>query len=202
MKLGYREGVDFLSHFLKSKNNSDRTVLAICGGSCSGKSSLARDVLAQVGTKRVTLIPVDSYSKGISEQTDAIEFDSPQSYDIPLLTKHVNSITNGAVEIALPVYDAKISSRRGYSNILISNLVIIEGLYAIQPQFLEAINLPVFIDTTENIMTERRVYRSAELYGTDRVTILKKMKNVVLPNYRKNIYPLKRFASVVISNNI
>ncbi|MCI5224749.1 MAG: hypothetical protein D3924_19300, partial [Candidatus Electrothrix sp. AR4] len=93
---------DLLKAIESSPNKT--LLIAICGGSCSGKTSLG-NYLAALNIGKV--LPMDAYYKPISaiqEYADGIPaFDAPEAFALQRLTQDLNSVRNGK-HIELPVY--------------------------------------------------------------------------------------------------
>src|SRR5688500_11117311 len=91
-------------------------VIGIAGGSGSGKTTVAQEILQRVGRERIAFLQHDSYYKDLSglppTQRAQINFDHPNSLETELLIQHVASLRDGkAVEV--PIYDFSTDRRTG-----------------------------------------------------------------------------------------
>jgi len=64
-------------------------VIGIAGGSGSGKTTVAQEVLARVGAEKISFLPHDAYYKDFGNlsfsQRSSINFDHPDSLETDLL---------------------------------------------------------------------------------------------------------------------
>ena len=82
-------------------------LIGICGGTCSGKTQLARALLKCLGNK-AACISADSYYKDLAHLSKAervqVNFDHPDSIDWELLGEHLGLLKNGG-SVQVPEYD-------------------------------------------------------------------------------------------------
>ena len=75
-------------------------IVGICGGTGSGKTTIARKLFENLGNERVALLEQDSYYKDLSDisfqKRQKENFDHPDSIDYDLLTKHLKKISQRA----------------------------------------------------------------------------------------------------------
>src|SRR5690349_19060390 len=99
-----------------NRNMSHNTplVIGIAGGSGSGKTTVAQEILKRVGTQRIAFLQQDSYYKSLSglpqAQRVAINFDHPNSIETELLIRHITSLRNNK-PVEVPIYDFATDSR-------------------------------------------------------------------------------------------
>src|SRR5512142_2111198 len=92
----------------------DPLVIGIAGGSVSGKTTVAQEILQRVGPDRIAFLQHDSYYKDLSglppAQRAEVNFDHPNSLETDLLISHIGCLRDGkAVEV--PIYDFSTHSR-------------------------------------------------------------------------------------------
>ena len=82
-------------------------VIAVCGGTGSGKSHLSKKIINQFNKYKVEYLCLDSYYKNYKDLNFAerceINFDHPDSIDFELFYQHLKSLKDGN-EIYCPVY--------------------------------------------------------------------------------------------------
>jgi uridine kinase len=90
-------------------------VIGIAGGSGSGKTTVAQELLQRVGPDKIAYLQHDSYYKDLSglppAQRISVNFDHPNSLDSDLLIKHVEGLLNNQ-PAEVPIYDFATHSRR------------------------------------------------------------------------------------------
>ena len=74
-------------------------VIGIAGGSGSGKTTVAQEILQRVGPDRIAFLQHDSYYKDLSglppAQRAEVNFDHPNSLETELLTQHIACLRDG-----------------------------------------------------------------------------------------------------------
>ncbi|KAF6773138.1 hypothetical protein AHF37_07659 [Paragonimus kellicotti] len=94
----------------------DSFVIGICGGSASGKTTVAREIIERLDVQWVSLLSMDSYYRALSADERQMvaagnyNFDHPNSFDIDLLRDHLERLRKGK-SIEVPEYDFKTHSR-------------------------------------------------------------------------------------------
>ena len=83
-------------------------ILGVAGGTGSGKTTVAREILDAVGADRIAFLAQDNYYRDVEwanpEQLLTHNFDHPDAIDTPLLVEHLPALKQGRA-IELPVYD-------------------------------------------------------------------------------------------------
>jgi len=78
-------------------------VIAIAGGSGSGKTTVANVILEKVGADRIAYLPHDAYYRDLTNlplpQRMQINFDHPDSLETDLLVQHVQMLNHGGLWI-------------------------------------------------------------------------------------------------------
>ena len=123
-------------------------VIGICGGSCSGKTTLARELSVYLGNKRVLVIDQDSYYRPDyfkGDHSNLPNFDHPNAIDSKLLAKHLLDLKQKR-DISKPVYDFSTHSRLGKINRKRTHkFVIVEGTLIFQyPELRKLIDLKIY----------------------------------------------------------
>src|SRR5438874_12604494 len=91
-------------------------LIGVCGGTGSGKSTIANKIIAGVGSEQVLFLQQDAYYLDLSELPlpvrHQVNFDHPDAIDFPLLIKHTSALLNGEA-IQQPVYNFADHTRTG-----------------------------------------------------------------------------------------
>lgn len=107
-------------------------IIAVAGGSCSGKTTLSRHLQHRIGTSHCLLIRQDDYYHDIRTReasgNELPNFDVPEALDFDQLVKDVSALKAGE-PVALPNYDFTTHQRRHPSQpIKPRPFIIIEGI--------------------------------------------------------------------------
>ena len=136
-------------------------VIAIAGGTGSGKTTVANVIIERVGTEHIAYLPHDAYYKDLTNLPEAqraqINFDHPNSLDTEMLIEHVRKMKAG-LPIEHPVYDFKTHSRTDQTIPLQPQpIVIVEGiLIFVEPTLRNLFDVKIFVDTPPDIRFIRR----------------------------------------------
>lgn len=84
--------------------------LGICGGSASGKTTVAEKIIESLGVPWVTLLSMDSFYKVLNEKQHEIadrneyNFDHPDAFDFDLLILTLQRLKEGR-KVEVPIYN-------------------------------------------------------------------------------------------------
>lgn len=111
-------------------------VIGLCGGSASGKTTVANKIIEQLGVPWVCMLSLDSFYKVLNaEQHEAAKrneynFDHPDSFDHDLAATILKKLKEGK-SVQIPIYDFKSHSRlEQKKNLYGANVIIFEGIMA------------------------------------------------------------------------
>jgi len=178
-------------------------VIGIAGGSGSGKTTVAQEILQRVGPSRIAFLQHDSYYKDLSglppTQRAEVNFDHPESLETGLLAKHIASLLdNQSVEV--PVYDFSTHSRTDQTfNVQPRPVILVEGiLLFVEPALREMFDVKIFVDTDADIRFIRRLERDITERGRTTQSVIKQYLTTVRPMHLEFVEPSKRYADVII----
>lgn len=180
-------------------------IIAIAGGSGSGKSTFALKILDTLGAANCAILAQDHYYHDQSHHFDGdggkVNFDHPESLDFDLLEKHIQALCRGD-SIEVPIYDFATHERqRSTQHFETRPLIIVEGtLLLTQKSLLPYFDLSYFIDTPESVRFERRLKRDTLERGRSAEGVKKQFEAQVKPMHDMFVEPSKKFASHVIKN--
>lgn len=175
-------------------------ILGVSGGSCSGKTTLARALTELLGAERCALIYQDSYyidqSHRFREDGGEVNFDHPDSLEFSLLAKHLDELRGGR-SVEVPIYDFVTHTRSGRTQTLASRpVVIVDGtLILSQPAVRERLDASVFVEADEELRFSRRKERDTRERGRALEGVVKQFRNHVKPMHDLFVEPSKGFAS-------
>lgn len=184
------------------KKTKARLIL-IGGGTCSGKTTIAKAIAKRIYGLKYVIISHDNYYKDLShlkhEDAMRINFDHPDSIDTPYLVQDVKQMLKGKA-VNVPEYSF-ITHTRSEGKLCIANadLVILEGIFALYyPELIKLSDLKIFVDTDDDIRLTRRIQRDILDRGFDVETVLLQYLETVKPSHEAFIVPSKKNADVII----
>jgi len=182
-------------------NTDSPQVLAIAGGSCSGKSTLAAYLRDYVGADICRIIRQDDYYHDIRERggSPMVNFDIPEALDFDLLRNNLLAFKRGE-SVALPNYDFTTHQRRTPSEPRRPRpLIIVEGILLLdQPILREVFDHSVFMRCAPELRLSRRLERDTTERGRARDDVLRQFHDQVEPAHQTHVRPSQSFADLVI----
>jgi len=178
-------------------------VIGIAGGSGSGKTTVATNILQRVGPENIAFLQHDSYYKDLSGlppvQRAEINFDHPNSLETDLLIQHVAALRDGmAVEV--PIYDFS-TDRRTADTVTLKprNVIIVEGILIFtEAELRKMLDVKIYVDTDADLRFIRRLERDISERGRTTESVIKQYLNTVRPMHLEFVEPSKRYADIII----
>ena len=178
-------------------------IIGICGGTGSGKTTVANRIHESVSASEVVFIQQDSYYRNLTDlpldYRHIANFDHPDALDNDLLVNHVRRLKAGEA-VELPLYDFKTHTRMNETrHVDPQPIVIVEGIliYA-DPRLLEQMDIKVFVDTPDDIRFIRRLRRDLAERGRTIESVIEQYIATVRPMHMQFVEPSKRHADVII----
>uniref|UniRef100_A0A3B3UK08 Uridine-cytidine kinase n=1 Tax=Poecilia latipinna TaxID=48699 RepID=A0A3B3UK08_9TELE len=180
-------------------------VIGLCGGSASGKTTVANKIIEALDVPWVVLLSMDSFYKVLNKEEQELaakneyNFDHPDAFDFELLITVLRKLKKGK-SIKVPVYDFTSHSRRKeWKTVYGANVVIFEGILAFaNKELLKLLDMKVFVDTDSDIRLIRRLKRDVSQRGRDINGIIKQYNKFVKPAFEQYIEPTVQVADIVV----
>ncbi|XP_054617745.1 uridine-cytidine kinase-like 1 isoform X4 [Dunckerocampus dactyliophorus] len=180
-------------------------VIGLCGGSASGKTTVANKIIEALDVPWVVLLSMDSFYKVLDEDQQELaakneyNFDHPDAFDFELLVSVLRKLKKGK-SIKVPVYDFTSHCRRKeWKTVYGANVVIFEGILAFaNKELLKLLDMKVFVDTDSDIRLIRRLKRDVSQRGRDIGGIIKQYNKFVKPAFEQYIEPTVPLADIVV----
>jgi len=178
-------------------------IIGICGGTGSGKTTVANRILQSVSANEVAFIQQDSYYRNLDQMPldirQRVNFDHPDALDNDLMVEHVRALKAGQA-VDLPIYDFKNHARRRETLRVEPKLItIVEGILIFaETRLLEEMDIKVFVDTPDDIRFIRRLRRDIAERGRTADSVIEQYLATVRPMHMQFVEPSKRCADVII----
>ena len=178
-------------------------VVALAGGTGSGKTTVARAVASSAGANRVALLPQDAYYRAQHDVPLAVRrrtnYDEPAAFDTPLLIEHVDALVAGE-PIERPVYDFSIDDRSAETVPLQPRpVLIVEGILVLHdPELRERLGLKVFVDAPPDERFIRRLERDVNDRGRSAQNVIDQYRGTVKPMHDLYVEPTKQHADLIL----
>lgn len=184
-------------------NHPNPLVIGIAGGSGSGKTTVAQEILQRVGPERIAFLQHDSYYKDLSglppAQRIEVNFDHPHSLETDLLIQHIASLRDGE-SVEVPIYDFSTHSRTSQTfTVQPRRVILVEGILIFTEATLrDMFDVKIFVDTDSDIRFIRRLERDITERKRTTESVIKQYQSTVRPMHMEFVEPSKRYADVII----
>lgn len=178
-------------------------IIGICGGTGSGKTTIARAIVDAVGAERVVLVEQDSYYRNLSDmpldERHQANFDHPDSIDSDMMVNHLVRLKQG-LTVEMPLYDFVTHTRSDRIEVIEPRpVVIVEGILIFaESRVLDLLDVRVFVDTPDDIRLMRRLRRDINERGRTFERTLEQYERTIRPMHFEFVEPSKRHADIII----
>lgn len=180
-------------------------VIGICGGSASGKTTVARKIIEALNVPWVTLLSMDSFYKVLNEEQHKLadenqfNFDHPDAFDFELLIETLKKLKEGK-RVEVPIYNFVTHSReKRFKFMYGANVIIFEGILCFtNKELLNMMDMKIFIDTDSDIRLARRLQRDITDRGRDLEGCLAQYERFVKPSFDHYIAPSMVHADIIV----
>ena len=178
-------------------------IIGICGGTGSGKTTIARAIVDAVGRSNVVLVEQDSYYRNLADmpldERHQANFDHPDSIDSDMLVNHLLRLKQN-LKVEMPLYDFVTHTRSDKIEVIEPKpVVIVEGILIFsEPRVLDLLDMRVFVDTPDDIRLIRRLRRDINERGRTFERTLEQYERTIRPMHFEFVEPSKRFADIII----
>uniref|UniRef100_A0A8C4QAH6 Uridine-cytidine kinase n=1 Tax=Eptatretus burgeri TaxID=7764 RepID=A0A8C4QAH6_EPTBU len=180
-------------------------VIGLCGGSASGKTTVANKIIEALDVPWVVLLSMDSFYKVLNPEEQQMaalneyNFDHPDAFDFELIILTLQKLKRGK-SVKVPVYDFTTHARRKECKIVYgANVIIVEGILSFgNKDLLKVLDMKVFVDTDSDIRLVRRLRRDISERGRDIHGVIKQYNKFVKPAFEQYIEPTMQLADIVV----
>lgn len=178
-------------------------IIGICGGTGSGKTTVANRILESVSKDEVIFLQQDSYYRNLDQlpldYRRIANFDHPDAIDNKLLVEHLRALKRGEA-VELPVYDFRTHTRLPQTlHTEPRPIIIIEGILIFaEKRLLDEMDIKVYVDTPDDIRFIRRLRRDIAERGRTVESVIEQYLATVRPMHTQFVEPSKRCADVII----
>ena len=181
-------------------------VIAIAGGTGSGKTTLSKKIIEQYKDLNVRFLSLDSYYKDFSNlsfsERSKVNFDDPGSLDFDFFYQQINEYLNGST-IKTPCYSYK-SHKRLKKTLLLrqADLLILDGiLILLKKSIRDFFDLSIFLNVNSSKRLERRIVRDVMERGRNKDEVEERFMRMIRPMHEKFVEPTKKYADMTLGEN-
>ena len=179
-------------------------IIAISGGSGSGKTTIVNKVREQCGDEGILTLHMDHYYRDLSPlapaERDHCNFDHPDAFDLELLRVHLSELAAGQ-SVERPTYDFATHTRTGATvELKPQAAVILDGILSLNdPQLRPIFDLSVYVEVSDDVRFIRRLKRDIAERGRTVDGVIQQYLQSVKPMHDAHVAPQKNVADIIIS---
>lgn len=189
-----------------NKQWTEHHIILVGGGSCSGKSTLARNIFRELGQfASVEKISIDDYYKDLTGRSiatlDDYNFDTPDAIDSKLLFNNLNTLSSGT-PVKRRHYDFKTHSVSYHDTAVHpSAFIIVEGIFALYYEELRQISsASIFMESPADIRLIKRIKRDQRERGLEIDFIIRQYWETVRPMHELYVAPSIKYADLIVDS--
>ncbi|HEY9854684.1 MAG TPA: uridine kinase [Stenomitos sp.] len=177
--------------------------IGVAGGTGSGKSTVARNILELAGPDQVAYLCHDSYyfdhSDLNAEERAKVNYDHPDSLDNALFSEHIRMLQKG-FPVETPTYNFSTHARAVETRtIMPRRVILVEGILIFaSPEIRRLLDIRVFVDTDADIRFIRRLSRDINDRGRSPQSVIDQYLATVRPMHMEFVEPSKKYANIVV----
>ncbi len=177
-------------------------VIGVAGGTGSGKTTITRRILSEMGDD-VSVIYYDNYYRKHDElsyeERSRLNYDHPDSFDTELFVSHIKKLKAGEA-VESPVYDFSAHNRS--SEVVVikpAKILIVEGILIFQDKdILDNLDIKIYVDTDADVRIIRRILRDVKSRGRTLESVTAQYLTTVKPMHEQFVEPSKRNADIIV----
>ncbi|HEY9755301.1 MAG TPA: hypothetical protein V6C97_09075 [Oculatellaceae cyanobacterium] len=176
----------------------DAKIVAVSGGSCSGKSTFANQAPCGV------VVSTDDFyltaEEVVPEEDGTINWEHPTAVDLKACAEACLRLAAGET-VDVPIYSMLTDRRIGYRRVdnADKRLVILEGIFAFEPIFAGVVDKFVFLDVSREVRFNRRLERDLAR-GVALEVILRNLGNAEMSE-QSSLAILRQRANIIVTDN-
>jgi uridine kinase len=178
--------------------------VGICGGTGSGKTTVAQALLERLGPANALLLSHDSYYRDREHWPDSLRainnFDHPDALETSLLVHHLDELGAGRA-IEVPAYDFSTHRRRTDESVRLEPrpIALVEGILLFaEPDLRRRLDLALWIEADADLRIARRMARDIRERGRSPESVVEQYLGTTRPMHREHVEPNRGAADLVI----
>mgnify|MGYP002620166815 CR=1 FL=1 len=177
--------------------------IGVAGGTGSGKTTVAREIVRALPAGTSCIVDFDAYYRDLAhltlEQRALVNFDDPAALETELLCAHLDALRRGEA-VDKPRYNFAEHVRRAETErIEPLPFIVVEGIHVLsQREVRRRLDVKIFVDTDADIRLLRRIRRDIEERGRSLDDIEQQYTRTVRPMHLRHVEPSRRHADMII----
>jgi uridine kinase len=187
----------------RTRSKVDTLCIGVAGGTGSGKTTVANEIVRRVGPERIVTVNQDRYYHDLAhlDQSQLVQhnFDHPNAIEESLLVETLKLLKAG-MPSELPIYDFSSHIRTGQTErVEAKPVILLEGILILAiPKVRELLDIKIFVDTDADLRFIRRLSRDIAERGRSVENVVEQYQATVRPMHLEFVEPSKRWADIII----
>lgn len=183
---------------------SKNILIGIAGGTGSGKTSVAKNILRKFGEGEVVILEQDAYYKDMShipfEERAKKNFDHPDAIDFDLLKGHLQSLLNDE-SVSIPIYDFSTHLRQPESRTVDPHhAIVLEGIMVLTDEELrDMMAIKIYVETDSDVRFIRRLQRDIKERNRTVGDVIQQYESTVRPMHEQFVEITKKYADIILT---
>ncbi len=180
--------------------NDTRTMVAICGDSGTGKTTLTSGIVKLLGEDRITNVCTDDYHCLDRKQRKALGITAlhPRANNLELMARHAQMLRQGRT-ILKPIYDHSDGTIKGPESLTPNDIVFVQGLHPLfTPEMRVLFDLKIYLDPHPTLKRAWKIKRDVAKRGYTPEQVIEEIK-ARQPDAEAYIFPQKQYADIIVS---
>ncbi len=179
------------------------TIIAVAGGTASGKTTISNKIINEIGSDKVTLISLDNYYNDHSnlnhKQRIKINYDHPNAIDIKMIVDDLTKLAYNQ-PIQQFIYDYKNNLRtKKIIKVSPSKVIILEGILILAIEEIRKLaDIKIFIKTDDDIRFIRRLERDIKERKRTVESVINQYLTTVKPMHDLLVEPSTKYADIIV----
>jgi uridine kinase len=189
-----------------SFSNELPLIIGISGGSGSGKTFFANDLMTALGPELCSLVLQDNFyydqSKNFDFDGGSVNFDHPSAIEFSLLADRLSALKAGK-SVEIPVYDFATHQRLSQTlNLPSRPIVLVDGILILHSKLVRNfLDISIFFNTPEELRYSRRLERDTKERGRTPEGVRNQFLNQVKPMHDQFVKPSMEFADWIVNEH-
>lgn len=188
------------------QSNLNPWVIGVAGGSGSGKTYFANDLMSALGPELCATVYQDNFYIDQSKRFDfdggSVNFDHPSSLDFELLAKCISQLKRGE-PTQIPIYDFATHQRKNETLLVPPRpIVLVDGILIFHSEAVRALlDDLIYFDAPESLRFQRRLERDVKERGRTPEGVKKQFQLQVKPMHDQYVEPSQKFAKKIVRSD-
>ncbi|MBH31043.1 MAG: uridine kinase [Candidatus Marinimicrobia bacterium] len=182
---------------------SNNVLIGIGGGTGSGKTSFAKNLLTEFDEGEMIILEQDAYYKDLAhvsfEERTERNFDHPDAIDFDLLKEHLQSLLHDQ-SIEMPIYDFSTHTRQPETRTVdVHRAILLEGIMVLTDEELRnMMTIKIYVETDSDVRFLRRLQRDIKERGRTVDDVIQQYESTVRPMHEQFVEITKKYADIIL----